>query len=370
MVKKIRVLVVEDSLLFRRMLIDKLSESESIEIIGYAGDAFEAEQKILSLKPDVVTLDVELPRLSGIDFLKKFLPTYKVAVVMVSSLNISVFDALSSGAVDFVRKPGMGENNIDYFIKDLLAKIYIASMARVKTATPSPMAAIAGKAPTATGVSSQPQSASKTITSRSGAPIGTVKNTPLNNSAVIALGASTGGTEATLMVLKDLPPNTPPIVVVQHMPAGFTDIYAQRLNRLCHMGVKEAKSGDKLIKGNVYIAPGDFQMRVHKIGSDYILKITEGEKVSGHRPSVDVMFESIAEAVGQNSVGIIMTGMGQDGAKGLLSMRRKGAYTIGQDKESCVVYGMPMVAFNIGAVTTQVSCDDIATVLLKHLNTR
>ncbi|MEG1801000.1 MAG: CheB methylesterase domain-containing protein, partial [Oscillospiraceae bacterium] len=171
-------------------------------------------------------------------------------------------------------------------------------------------------------------------------------------------------------VLKDLPANIPPIVVVQHMPAGFTDMYAQRLNRLCNMNVKEAKTGDKLTKGNVYVAPGDFQLKVQKIGSDFVIKCFEAEKVSGHRPSVDVMFESVAECAGSNAVGIIMTGMGQDGAKGLLSMRKKGAYTIGQDKDSCVVYGMPMVAFNIGGVTTQAACEDISRVLLKHLNTR
>ncbi|MEG1895212.1 MAG: chemotaxis response regulator protein-glutamate methylesterase [Oscillospiraceae bacterium] len=373
--KKIRVLVVEDSMLFRKMLIDRLSELDNIEVVGYAIDAFDAEQKILKLTPDVVTLDVELPKMSGIEFLKKFLPTYSVPVVMVSALNISVFDALSSGAVDFVRKPGMTENNIDNFIRDLSTKIYIASMARVRTklqTQPTAPTALGqnGAAPRVTGSTVPPPAARAPIQTKPIPPIGTVKDSALNNSMIIALGASTGGTEATLAVLKDLPANIPPIVVVQHMPAGFTDMYAQRLNRLCNMNVKEAKTGDKLTKGNVYVAPGDFQLKVQKIGSDFVIKCFEAEKVSGHRPSVDVMFESVAECAGSNAVGIIMTGMGQDGAKGLLSMRKKGAYTIGQDKDSCVVYGMPMVAFNIGGVTTQAACEDISRVLLKHLNTR
>lgn len=372
--RKIRVLVVEDSMLFRKMLIDRLSELDNIEIVGYAVDAFDAEQKILKLTPDVVTLDVELPKLSGIDFLKKFLASYSVPVVMVSALNISVFDALSSGAVDFVRKPGISENNVDNFIRDLSTKIYIASMARVRTkpqAAPVAAGATLSVLGMTTPMATQASPAARPpVQTKPIPPIGTVKDSALNNTMIIAIGASTGGTEATLMVLKDLPANTPPIVVVQHMPAGFTDMYAQRLNRLCNMNVKEAKSGDKLTKGNVYVAPGDFHLKLQRLGSEFVIKCYEADKVSGHRPSVDVMFESVAECAGSNAVGIIMTGMGQDGAAGLLSMRKKGAYTIGQDKESCVVYGMPMVAFNIGGVVTQASCDDISRVLLKHLNSR
>ena len=184
---------------------------------------------------------------------------------------------------------------------------------------------------------------------------------------VIAIGASTGGTEATLQVLKDLPADTPGIVVTQHMPEGFTKMYADRLNRLCHMKVKEAQSGDAIERGQVLIAPGDFQMKVVRVGNRYSVSCYSGEKVSGHRPSVDVLFQSVADTAGASSVGIIMTGMGRDGADGLLSMKKKGAFTIGQDAESCVVYGMPMVAYNIGAVTTQVSCPNISNVLLKHL---
>ena len=185
---------------------------------------------------------------------------------------------------------------------------------------------------------------------------------------VIAIGASTGGTEATLTVLKDLPPDTPGIVVVQHMPEGFTKMYAERLDRLCHMRVKEAKSGDAIVRGQVLIAPGgELQTKVVRQGSGFAVSCAPGDKVSGHRPSVDVLFTSVAETVGKNAVGIIMTGMGRDGADGLLKMKKNGAFTIGQDKESCIVYGMPMVAQNIGAVEVQASCENIAGVLRRHL---
>lgn len=341
--EKIRVLIVDDSLLFRKVLIDNLSKNPNIEVIGYAIDAFDAERKIPLLKPDVVTVDVEMPRLSGIDFVKKLLPIYTVPVILVSSLNLNVFEALSAGAVDFVRKPDMSSgNSSSTFLNTLISKIFIASRAKIKV-------------PQATPVVS--------------------KNT-LNNgklfslnayNTVIAIGASTGGTEATLQVLKNLPPDTPGILVTQHMPEGFTKMYADRLNRLCQMNVKEAQSGDAIERGQVLIAPGDLQMKVVKIGSRYSVNCYSGEKVSGHRPSVDVLFQSIADTAGPNSVGIIMTGMGRDGADGLLGMKKKGAFTIGQDAESCVVYGMPMVAYNIGAVVTQTSCANISNVLLKHL---
>lgn len=343
---KIRVLVVDDSILFRKVLIDNLSQNKNIEIIGYAVDAFDAQKKIPVLKPDVVTLDVEMPKLNGIEFLKQLLPKHPVPVILVSSLNLNVFEALSAGAVDFVRKPDMSRDySIRNFLTTLNSKIYIASRAKVKVGN------------TASTVSSPAErtAASSLLTH---AP----------DSMVIAIGASTGGTEATLQVLKGLPADTPGIVVTQHMPEGFTKMYADRLNRLCQMQVKEAKNGDSIVRGQVLIAPGDLQMKVVKMGAKYTVSCFPGEKVSGHRPSVDVLFSSVADAAGKNAVGIIMTGMGQDGANGLLKMKNKGAFTIGQDQESCVVYGMPMVAYNIGAVTVQASCSNISRVLLNHLN--
>ncbi len=346
MAKKIRVFIVDDSLLFRKVLIDNLSQNPNIEVIGYAVDAFDAERKIPLLKPDVVTLDVELPMINGIEFVKKLLPKHPVPVILVSSLNLNVFEALSAGAVDFVRKPDMSSSNTaNTFLNTLISKIFIASRAVIKVPVSSPALIEPGKS--AMGKTAFSLNASNTI---------------------IAIGASTGGTEATLQVLKDLPADTPGIVVTQHMPEGFTKMYADRLNRLCVMNVKEAQSGDTIERGQVLIAPGDLQMKVVKMGSRYTVSCYPGEKVSGHRPSVDVLFHSIADTAGASSVGIIMTGMGRDGAEGLLNMKKKGAFTIGQDAESCVVYGMPMVAYNIGAVTRQVPCANIAGVLMKHLS--
>ncbi|MDW2798106.1 chemotaxis response regulator protein-glutamate methylesterase [Clostridium boliviensis] len=343
--EKIKVFIVDDSMLFRKVLIDNLSQNSNIEVVGYAIDAFDAERKIPSVKPDVVTVDVEMPRVSGIEFVKKLLPIYPVPVILVSSLNLNVFEALSAGAVDFVRKPDMSMSiTANTFLNTLMSKIFIASRAKIKV----PAKVIPQTAPVAA--------------------LGGNRTFGLNAyNTVIAIGASTGGTEATLQVLKDLPADTPGIVVTQHMPEGFTKMYADRLNRLCHMRVKEAQSGDAIERGQVLIAPGDYQMKVVRMGSRYSVNCYSGEKVSGHRPSVDVLFQSVADSAGASSVGIIMTGMGRDGADGLLSMKKKGAFTIGQDAESCVVYGMPMVAFNIGAVKTQVSCPNISNVLLNYL---
>lgn len=349
MSSKIKVLIVDDSILFRKVLLDHLSSNPRFEVVGYAVDAFDALKKIPQLKPDVVTLDVEMPRLSGLELLKKLLPEYPVPVILVSSLNLDVFNALSAGAVDFVRKPDMSRSNsVQIFLSTLSGKIYIASRATVKV-PPKPLPPVQQTSP--------PSSA-----------LNHLKNNPRLDSMIIALGASTGGTEATLQVLKDLPATTPGIVVTQHMPEGFTKMYADRLDRLCTMHVREARNGDTISRGQVLIAPGDLQMKVVRMGTRYTVSCYYADKVSGHRPSVDVLFNSVADAAGSNAVGIIMTGMGQDGAAGLLNMRKKGAYTIGQDKESCVVYGMPMVAYNIGGVCIQSPCQRISHVLLNHLN--
>lgn len=353
MQKKISVLTVDDSSLFRKMIIDYLSTCPDIEVVGYAVNAYDARNKIPLLKPDVITLDVEMPGLNGIEFLKELLPVHPIPVILVSSLNLSVFDALSAGAVDFVRKPDMTANSKDTFFAALHTKIHIASMAHVKAPAVKP------------GRPSMPAAALPPVQK---APVPMPSGLPLAyRSTIIALGASTGGTEATLEVLKQLPANIPGMVITQHMPEGFTDMYAQRLNRLCQMEVREAKNGDQIRPGLALIAPGALQMEVIRSGNGYAVRCFPGEKVSGHRPSVDVLFRSVAKNVTGNKVGIIMTGMGKDGAEGLLEMRKKDAFTIGQDKASCVVYGMPMVAFNIGAVSVQASCDKISSVLLNHL---
>lgn len=346
--RKIRVLVVDDSAVARTFLTKGLAAYPNIEVVGYAINALDAKSKILRLKPDVMTLDVEMPGTNGIDFLAQLLPEHPLPVILVSSLNLRVFDALAAGAVDFVRKPD-GVESRDIFFRSLSQKITVASCAKVtpcrrRSAQPSAVSAPA-PAPTALGQSG---------------------GVDLDHT-IIGLGASTGGTEATLEVLKRLPADIPGMVIVQHMPPGFTEMYAQRLNKLCAMEVREAKNGDEIHRGLALVAPADLQARVVRMGSRYTLACQPGEKVSGHRPSVDALFSSMASVVKCHMVGIIMTGMGRDGASGLLEMRNAGAYTIGQDKDSCVVYGMPCVAQEIGAVTIQASCDNIAAVLMQHL---
>lgn len=340
--KKVRVLVVDDSSMARSLIINGISVHPRIEVVGFAINTLDAKQKIAQLQPDVVTMDVEMPGQSGIDFLKEYLPTHPIPVVLCSSLNLRVFDALAAGAVDFVRKPFAAGGN-DAFITVLVQKILLAATAKIR--------------PTST------------VTTSPASPISPqlLGGAPILNNVIIGLGASTGGTEATLEVMKRLPADIPAMVIVQHMPPGFTQMYAERLNRLCKMEVREAKNGDELHRGLALVAPADFQCRVVRIGSRYTVSCMPGEKVSGHRPSVDALFQSMAEVVRSPMVGIIMTGMGQDGAAGLLSMRQHGAYTIGQDKASSVVYGMPMVAHDIGAVCTQASCTRISDVLLNHL---
>lgn len=343
--KKIRVLVVDDSIVARKTIIDGLEKFPRIEVIGYAINAMDAERKVASLNPDVMTCDVQMPGMTGIEFLKKFLPQHPLPVVLVSSLNLKVFDALHAGAVGFVRKPD-GVQSREAFIQSLADAVVEASNARVRHPAPA-----AVKAP-----------------ELDAAPMLPLGPLTLKQPYIIGLGASTGGTEATLEVMKRLPADIPPMVIVQHMPPGFTKMYAERLNKLCRMEVREAVNGDKLVKGLALVAPADLQCRVNRTpAGEYYVNCTPGDKVSGHRPSVDALFHSMADNVRCKMIGIIMTGMGADGAEGLLRMRQRGAYTIGQDKESCVVYGMPGVAYEKGAVCEQASCERVASVLLRSL---
>lgn len=393
--KKIRVLIVDDSLVFVNFLSQELPKADSqIEIVGYAMNAADALRKIPVVKPDVMTLDVEMPKMNGIDFLEELLPKHLLPVILVSSLNVSVFDALSNGAVDFVKKPDMSRDySTRAFVQNLVSKIHIASNATVRlprvfrgSSAIKKGASFAGSSSTASTGASRPGISPRNTSSTSAAspapmptihkPVlasyGTAKITNRSlklDNLIIALGASTGGTEATLQVLEQLPADIPGMVITQHMPEGFTQMYAQRLNRLCKMEVKEAADGDRIHRGRALIAPGgDNHMKIVRVGANYAVRIFPADKVNGHRPSVDVLFKSVAQTAVGGSVGIILTGMGQDGAYGLLDMRKAGAYTIGQDKESCVVYGMPMVAQNIGAVTIQASCSNIPSVLIKYLN--
>ncbi len=331
--RKIRVLVVEDSLMFRDLLVKNLNADPGIEVIATANDPFEARDAIIEYKPDVMTLDIELPRMNGIDFLKKLMPQYPLPVVVISSLSGKVFDAMNAGAVDFVAKPmNATREQLDSFMKnDLAVKIKIASIAKLGSWKKAPLE-----------MPNQPLSGNLT-------------------DKVIAIGASTGGTEAIETVIKEFRSDIPGVVVVQHMPPGFTEMYANRLNEQCKVRVKEAKTGDIVQPGQVLIAPGgDAHMQLVKINGSYQVVIRKAPKVNGHCPSVDVLFQSVAKAAGKNAVGIILTGMGGDGAKGLLAMRNAGARTIGQDESTCVVYGMPKVAYDIRAVEFQEKLPDIA----------
>ena len=330
----IKVLVVEDSIVFRELLVQNLSRDPAIRVVGTARDPYEARDAILALKPDVMTLDVELPRMNGIEFLRKLIPQYPLPVVVISSLSDKVFDAMSAGAVDFVAKPAVSSRKqLEDFIKnELLVKIKIAS----------------------------------------GAKIGNIKRTVMMNqeeqrpsvkrgNLIVAIGASTGGTEATSAVVRQYGPDIPGIVCVQHMPPGFTQMYAKRLDNECRFQVKEAETGDRVLPGRMLIAPGGARpMHLVKVGTGYQVEIKAGPKVNGHCPSVDVLFDSVAKAAGADALGIILTGMGGDGAKGLLAMRKAGARTIGQDESTCVVYGMPKVAYDLGAVEYQEKLSDIA----------
>ncbi|HEY8462785.1 MAG TPA: chemotaxis response regulator protein-glutamate methylesterase [Bacillota bacterium] len=330
--RKIKVLIVDDSLLFRETLARGIAKDPAINVVGTAADPYQASELIVKLEPDVMTLDVEMPRMNGIDFLRKLMPQHPLPVVMVSGVDSSVFDALNAGAVDFVNKPDFkNRNGLELLFNELIVKIKIASTAKL------------GHWKTSTGPSKMMPKVN------SGSPV-----------QVIAIGASTGGTEATERVLREFPPNMPGTVVVQHMPALFTRMYAERLNNICLMEVKEAENGDRVYPGRILIAPGDYQMRLKKAGSEFMVECFKGEKVNGHCPSVDVLFNSVAQQAGRSAVGVILTGMGADGAQGLLAMRRQGARTIGQDEASSVVYGMPKVAYEMGAVEQQAPPDSIA----------
>ena len=336
----IKVLVIDDSAVMRAFLGRVVGAQPDMELAGVVPDPLLAIERVRRASPDVITLDVEMPKMNGIEFLQRLTPQYPIPVVVVSSASDRVFDALNAGAVDFVTKPEhLTDHSFDAFINELIVKIKIASTAKVgfwKEEAPRHHH---------TGFS-----------------------TAGNSDRIIAIGASTGGTEAIAYILKELPTNLPGIVIVQHMPPVFTRMYAERLNNNCLLEVKEAQSGDQVLPGRVLIAPGDQHMRLQKSGSGLAVECFPGEKVNGHCPSVDVLFQSVAEKMGNKAVGVILTGMGYDGAKSLLEMRKHGAVTFGQDEASCVVYGMPKVAYEIGAVERQMSLQKIPEALCQLFN--
>lgn len=338
--KSVRVLVVDDSKLFREMMVKGLSHDDGIEVVGTAGDPFEARDRILELLPDVMTLDVQMPKMNGIDFLKKLMPQHPMPVVVVSAVSDIVFDAMSAGAVDFAAKPDkQSPDALQSFIQELAVKVKIASIANVSRWK-------RGYQPAA-----METTLNRTVQDR-----------------VLAIGASTGGTEAIYEVVRKFPRDMIGTVIVQHMPPVFTRMYAERLNMNCSVEVLEAKDGDEVKAGRVLIAPGDIHIELVKRGNGYYVRYADLDKVNGHRPSVDVLFDSVARTAGSRAVGVILTGMGNDGAKGLLAMKQKGASTIGQNEESCIVYGMPRVAYDLGAVDHQLPLKDITGRIMKLLH--
>jgi len=323
--QKIKTLIVDDSAIVRKILSEELSKCPDIDIVGTAPDPFIARDKILKLQPEVITLDIEMPRMDGLTFLRKLMKYYPLPVIIVSSLTPKgsklALEAMEIGAVDVIPKPG-GSYSVGDMSDVLAEKIRVASTANIVKRSdqrtdyekPAPLSALAE-----------------------------------TTHKVIAIGASTGGTEALREVLTRMPPNSPGVVVVQHMPANFTTAFAERLNDLSQMKVKEAADNDSVTPGTALIAPGNYHMLLRRSGARYYVEVKDGPRVHHQRPSVDILFKSTAKYAGPNSIGVILTGMGADGAEGLLEMKHAGAKTIAQDEKTCIVFGMPKEAIKLGA---------------------
>ena len=333
----IKVLIVDDSFVFREVMKRGLQADPLIKVVATAVDPYDARDKIIEFEPDVVTCDIEMPKMNGIEFIRQLLPQHPVPVIVVSAISNTVFDAMNAGAVEFVTKPsGQSKENVHSFIIELTAKVKDASKAKILNTC-------------------------KTSVFKE-------KNTyEIKHHDIIGIGASTGGTEAICKLLKQLPKEIPGIVIVQHIPPVFSAMFAERLNQQTCFTVKEAENNDVVKNGNVYVAPGDKHIQVKKTNNGYVLKVFSGEKVCGHCPSVDVLFFSLAEQAGDRAMGVILTGMGFDGAKGISAMKRKGAITIGQDEASSVVYGMPKVSYELGGITKQSSLELMGHMMMKYL---
>ena len=347
--RPIRVLIVDDSALVRQILAEGLRKDPGLEVVGTASDPYAARDEIIKLRPDVLTLDVEMPKMDGVEFLRKLMPQYPIPVVMVSSHTERgqkiTLEAMSAGAVDFVAKPkAAGGAGLQGMMDELCTKIKIASTANVshwKHRQPV----------VSEGAKATPQTLTKqTLSSR-----------------IIAIGASTGGTEALREVICGFPRQIPGVVVVQHMPAGFTKMFADRLNTLAQVVVKEAEDGDQIVDGRVLIAPGGKQLEVVKFGAGWKVRIFDGPLVCGHRPSVEVLMNSVAKSAGKLAVAAMLTGMGADGATGMKNLRDTGAHCIAQDEATCVVFGMPKEAYERGGAERLVPLPHIASTLLSLL---
>ena len=338
----IKVLIVDDSALVRKILTAELARDPAIQVVGSAPDPYVARDKIVQLEPDVVTLDVEMPRMDGLTFLSRLMVHHPMPVFVVSSLTPKggevAMQALESGAVDVMCKPN-GAYSVGEMSRDLAAKIKAVAFTRLRK-------------PSATGNRTAPAHPMDALTR--------------STHKVVAIGASTGGTEALKEVLVRFPANSPGTVVVQHMPEQFTRAFAERLNGLCAVEVREAASGDTVAPGRVLIAPGNRHMVLERMGAVYSVRLTDGPRVHHQRPSVDVLFNSVARYAGSNAVGAILTGMGADGADGMLEMHQAGAYTIAQDEETCVVYGMPKEAVARGGVDTSLPLENIPAEIMRY----
>ena len=335
----IKVLIVDDSAIVRKILSQQISEYAGIEVVGTAPDPYIARDKILALKPDVVTLDVEMPRMDGITFLRKLMKHYPIPVIVLSSLtpkgSKTALEALSAGAIDVMSKPGTAYS-VGEVCKGLIEKIKIASRAKVAKTSQEHL------------VTEAPRCDMSETTNK-----------------IFAIGASTGGVQALTKVLSMFPANAPGTLVVQHMPAHFTTSFAERLDSELAMRVKEAQQGDRLVNGQVLIAPGGYHMLLRRSGANYYVDVKTGPRVCHQMPSVEVMFNSVAKYAGANAVGAILTGMGSDGAKGLLNMRQSGSRTIAQDEASCTVFGMPKAAIDVGAAEKVVPLTSVAATMIQ-----
>jgi two-component system chemotaxis response regulator CheB len=345
----IKVLIIDDSALMRALLTEIIGGAPDLEVVGSAPDPIMAREMIKSLNPDVLTLDVEMPRMDGLEFLSRLMKLRPMPVVMISSLTARgsevTLQALELGAVDFIAKPrAESAALLQGYTEEIRDKIRAAKTAHLR----------------------RPQAAASPAPARAEAPAAGVSSRVLTEK-LIAIGASTGGTEAIKEVIVRLPAEVPGIVIVQHMPEAFTPSFAKRLDSLGAIRVVEARGGERIQPGHAYLAPGHSHLLVRKSGAGWVTELSQGEPVNRHRPSVDVLFHSVAKEAGRNAIGVILTGMGKDGAQGMLAMRQAGAWNIGQDQDSCVVYGMPREAAQVGAVDEVSSLNSVAARLLARL---
>jgi two-component system chemotaxis response regulator CheB len=356
MSNRIKVLIVDDSAVVRQTLSQIISSDPMLEVLGTASDPFYAAKKIAEEVPDVITLDVEMPRMDGLTFLKKIMTQHPIPVVIISSLTEKGTEtglkALEYGAVEIITKPQM---NTKQFIEE--------SRIRICDAIKAASCATIRRRKIVEPMHVEPKLSADAVLPPSHTNYSMIKTTEI----VVAVGASTGGTEALTTFLQALPLDTPGIVIVQHMPEKFTKSFANRLNEICRITVKEAENGDSVLRGQALIAPGNFHMMLKRSGAKYYVEVKEGPLVNRHRPSVDVLFRSTARYAGANAIGVIMTGMGDDGAKGLLEMKEAGAKTVAQDEKSCVVFGMPKEAIKLGAADRILPLEGIAPYILRPI---